>query len=323
MRAEPPRGVDEVQARCRRRQIIVLCFPTVIERGLPFYYFTEYNGAPYHLHLLERSPAGFRIRIHVGVSADGMGNYEGVNCMLLVRRTILGILCLTALASAQTAEELVTKNIQARGGMDKIKAVNTVQMKGKIYVQGINAEVGQEQKRPDMIRQNFTLQGMTQVQAYDGNAAWQIQPFGGKKDPELMGDDDSRDLIEQADIDGPLVDYQAKGNKVEYLGHDTVDGDDAYKLKVTLKNGDILYYYLDPDTYLEIRTEKQQFIRGSVRETEQDLGSYKQVAGVYYPFSVEGGTKNSPNDHVRITFEKIEVNVPIDDSTFKMPALKK
>jgi hypothetical protein len=104
-----------------------------------------------------------------------------------------------------------------------------------------------------MIRQDFTLQGMTQVQAYDGAAAWQIQPFGGKKDPELMGDDDSRDLIEQADIDGPLVDYQAKGNKVEYLGHDTVDGDDAYKLKVTLKNGDILYYYLDPDTYLEDR----------------------------------------------------------------------
>lgn len=243
--------------------------------------------------------------------------------MLVVRRVILGILCLTAIASAQTADELVAKNIQAHGGMEKIKAVNTVSMKGRIYVQGINAEVAEELKRPNMMRQNFTLQGMTQVQAYDGSSAWQIQPFGGKKDPELMGEDDSRDLIEQADIDGPLVDYQAKGNKVEYLGHDTVDGDDAYKLKVTLKNGDIVYYYLDPDTYLEIRTEKQLFIRGSIRETEQDLGSYKQVAGVYYPFSVEGGTKNSPNDHARITFEKIEVNVPIDDSHFKMPALKK
>ena len=243
--------------------------------------------------------------------------------MLLVRRVILGILCLSALASAQTAEELVAKNIQARGGMEKIKAVNTVRMKGKIYVQGINAEVGQEQKRPNLMRQDFTLQGMTQVQAYDGISAWQIQPFGGKKDAELMGEDDSRDLIEQADIDGPLVNYQAKGNKVEYLGHDTVDGDDTFKLKVTLKDGDILYYYLDPDTYLEIRTEKQQFIRGSIRETEQDLGSYKQVAGVFYPFSVEGGTKNSPNDHARINFEKIEVNVPIDDSDFKMPAPKK
>lgn len=244
--------------------------------------------------------------------------------MQVLRRVILGILCLSAaMASAQTAEDLVAKNIQARGGMEKIKAVNSVRMKGKIYVQGINAEVGQEQKRPNMIRQDFTLQGMTQVQAYDGTAAWQIQPFGGKKDAELMGEDDSRDLIEQADIDGPLVNYQTKGNKVEYLGHDTVDGDDAYKLKVTLKNGDILYYYLDPDTYLEIKTEKQQFIRGSVRETENDLGSYKQVEGVFYPFSVEGGTKNSPGDHARITFEKIEVNVPIDDARFKMPVAKK
>jgi hypothetical protein len=138
-----------------------------------------------------------------------------------------------------------------------------------------------------------------------------------------MGEDDTRDLMEESDIDGPLVDYQAKGNKVEYLGHDTVDGDDVYELKVTLKNGDIIYYYLDPDTYLEIKREKQQFIRGSVRESEEALGSYKQVAGVYYPYSLEVGAKNDPSQHAVITVEKIEVNVPIDDSQFKMPAPKK
>src|ERR1022692_2642676 len=108
--------------------------------------------------------------------------------------------------------------------------------------------------------------------------------------------------------------------KVEYLGLDKVDGDDAYELKVTLKNGDIVYYYLDPDTYLEIKKKKQQFIRGSVRESEQDLGSYKQVAGVYYPFSIEAGSKDNPGDHARITFDKIEANVPLDDSYFKMTA---
>ena len=201
--------------------------------------------------------------------------------MRAVQVVWLVVLCLSICSSAQTAEELVAKNIQAKGGLEKIKAVNTVAMNGKIYVQGITAEISQEQKRPNMLRQNFTVQGMTQVQAYDGTTAWQIQPFNGRKDPELMGEDDARDLIEQADIDGPLVDSAAKGNKVEYLGHDTVNGDDAYKLKVTLKNGDIIYYYLDPDTYLEIKTEKQEFIRGNVRETEQELGSYKQVTGVY------------------------------------------
>ena len=81
--------------------------------------------------------------------------------------------------------------------------------------------------------------------------------------------------------------------------------------------------HLDPDTYLEIKREKQQFIRGSVRESEEDLGSYKAVAGVYYPYSLEAGVKNDPSQHAVITIEKIEVNVPIDDSDFKMPALKK
>ena len=94
---------------------------------------------------------------------------------------------------------------------------------------------------------------MTPVQAYDGSTGWQVQPFGGRKDPQLMGEDDLRDLLIDSDFDGPLVDYKEKGNTVEYLGHDVVDGDDALRLKVTLKNGDILYYYLDPDTFLEIR----------------------------------------------------------------------
>jgi hypothetical protein len=241
--------------------------------------------------------------------------------MRMTRMVVVGVLCMAAAAVAQTADELVAKNLQARGGVDKIKAVNTLKMSGKAYV-GINAEVTQEQKRPSMIRQDFTVQGMTQIQSYDGSVGWQISPFEGRKDPELLGEDDMRDLVEDADIDGPLVDYQAKGNKVEYLGHDIVDGDDAYKLKVTLKNGDIVYYYLDPDTYFEIKKEKQEFIRGSVRETEQLLGSYKQVAGVYYPFSVEAGTKGS-GEHARFTFDAIEVNVPIEDSYFKMPAAKK
>ncbi len=90
---------------------------------------------------------------------------------------------------------------------------------------------------------------MTAVQAYDGSVGWQIQPFGGKKDPELMGEDDLRDLLLDADFDGPLVDYKEKGSTVEYLGHDMVDGDDALRLKITLKNGDIIYDYLDPDTF--------------------------------------------------------------------------
>src|ERR1700726_2439646 len=208
---------------------------------------------------------------------------------------LAAVSCLGALSRGQTAEELVSKNIQAKGGMEKIKSAKTRRMTGRLKTaRGRTAIFGQTNARPDLVRQTFTLQGMTAVQAYDGSTGWQTQPFRGRKDPELMGEDTVRDLLLDSDFDGPLVDYAQKGNKIEYLGHDLVDGDDALRLRVTLKNGDILYYYLDPDTYLEIRKEIQEFIRGSIRESVIDMGSYKPVAGVMYPYSIAQGTKANP-----------------------------
>jgi hypothetical protein len=236
---------------------------------------------------------------------------------------LLAVCCLGIFSRSsysQTADELITKNIQARGGMEKIKGIKTLRMTGKFEGGGgFTASVGQENQRPNLIRQTFTLQGMSAVEAYDGAAGWQIQPFGGKKDPELLGEDDLRDLLLDADFEGPLVDYQAKGSTVEYLGHDVVDGDDALRLKVTLKNGDIIYDYLDPDTFIEIRREIQQFIRGSVRDRVVGLGSYKPVNGVMYPFSISQGPKNHPDEQTT-TIQKIEANVTIDPADFNLPA---
>jgi len=233
---------------------------------------------------------------------------------------LCAVCCFCVFSFSQTADELIEKNIQAKGGIEKIKAIKTIRMTGKFDGGGgFTASVSQENVRPDLVRETLSLQGMTEVQAYDGTTGWQIQPFRGKKDPELLGEDDLRDLLLDADFDGPLVDYKEKGNTVEYLGHDVVDGDDALRLKVTLKNGDVLYYYLDPDTYLEIRKEIQQFIRGSVRERVMGFGSYKPVAGVMYPFSVSQGTKDHPEDQTT-TVQKLKVNVLIDPKDFALPA---
>lgn len=237
------------------------------------------------------------------------------------RSLVLGLLCCAAAASAQTAEELVAKNLQAKGGIDKIKSIKSLRMTGRMDQGGFKLDVGQEAKVPDLLRETFTFQGMMGIEAYDGSIGWRISPFEGRKDPEMMGEDDMRQLVEDADFYGPLVDYEQKGNKVEYLGHDTVDGDDALRLKLTLKNGDIIYYLFDPDTFLEIRIERQTFIRGSIRESVQELGSYKQVNDVYFPFSVDSGPKSNPNARARVTYDKIEANVDIPDSDFKMPAL--
>jgi hypothetical protein len=234
---------------------------------------------------------------------------------------LLGVVLISS-AFAETAEELVAKNIQAKGGLEKLKAIQSVRMSGTQDNDGFKAAVVQENKRPNLVRETFALQGMTSIQAYDGASGWQVRPFGGRKDPELMGEEDLRSLLLDADFDGPLVDYKEKGNKIESLGHDIVDGDDAYKLKVTLNNGDILYYYLDPDTFLEIRKEGQLFLRGSVQEFVVNLGSYKPVNGVMFPFWSASGPKGAdplPNT----TFDKIEVNLPLEDAKFAVPATLK
>jgi len=227
-----------------------------------------------------------------------------------------------ALLPAQTAEELVTKNIQARGGLDKLKAIQTLRMSGRLQAGSFMATLGLDTKAPDLLRQTITLQGMHMIQAYDGTSGWQISPFSGRKDAELVGEEELRSLQDEADFYGPLADYQAKGNTIEYLGHDTVDGDDAFRLKVTLKNGDIVYYYLDPETFLEIRVERQIFVHGSVRESYTEMGAYKLVAGVYFPFSLVSGSPRNPEGSAKITIDKIEANVPMDAAEFKMPKEK-
>jgi hypothetical protein len=233
---------------------------------------------------------------------------------------LAAVVCLSVFGLTQTADELVQKNIEAKGGIEKIKAIKTLRMTGRLDGGGgFTARVGQENERPNLVRETFTLQGMTAVSAYDGTTGWQIQPFGGHKEPELMGEDDLRDLVLDSDFDGPLVDYKEKGNTVEYLGHDVVDGDDALRLKVTLKDGDIIYYYLDPDTFLEIRKEVQEFIRGSIRESVSEMGSYKPVAGVMYPFSISQGSKANPAASTT-TVEKMEANVAMDPADFAVPA---
>lgn len=243
------------------------------------------------------------------------------NIFLLRSSAILLIVSVFAsLSHAQTADELIASNIQSRGGIEKIKAINTIRMTGRFRnPRGRSAAVTQENARPNLVRETMSQQGMTQVQAYDGTTGWLIQPFGGRKDPQLMGEDSARNLLLDADFDGPLVDYKEKGSTVEYLGHNFVDGDDALRLKITLNNGDIIYDYLDPDTFMEIRQEIQQSIRGAVRERVVSLGSYKPVAGVMFPFWEAAGPRNNP-DAQTYTWHKIEVNVPIDPADFALPA---
>lgn len=173
-------------------------------------------------------------------------------------------------------------------------------------------------KRPADIRTEETIQGMTAIDAYDGKEGWRIYPFQGRKDPEKMSADDAKPLIEDAEIDGPLIDWKAKGSALEYLGTEDVDGTQAYKIKVVRKNGDVNFVYLDPDYFLEIRILTQRLRHGAQEEVETDIGDYEKIGGVFVPFSFESGRKGDP-DKQKIIIEKAEANIPVDDGIFRFP----
>ena len=225
-----------------------------------------------------------------------------------------------AAVQAQTADEIIAKNIEARGGKDKIKAVQSLRMTGKIAMgQGMEAPISLEVARPNKLRMEFTMQGMTGVQAYDGKTGWSVMPFLGKKDPEPMSAEDVKQTEDQADLDGVLVDYKEKGHQVEYAGKEDVEGTPAHKLKVTKKNGDILNVYIDAESYMNIKEAGKVNVRGQEMENEVTFGDFKPVEGVIFPFSLEQKPKGAPTGTV-ITINKIEVNPTLDASRFAMPA---
>lgn len=226
---------------------------------------------------------------------------------------------LAPLASAQTVDEIVAKYIQAHGGLEKMRSVKTVRITGKFSEGSFRAAFLQENKRPNKVREEQIIQGMAAVQAYDGKVGWQVSPFQGRKDPDLLSEDDTKSLVEDADIDGPLVDYKNKDHRAELIGHDSVEGTDCYKIKLILANGDVRYYYIDTDSMLEIKVETERNIRGTVHYDEIFYGDYDQVNGLYFPFAIEVGPKGEA-DRVRFTVEKVEINVPLSDSLFSVPA---
>jgi hypothetical protein len=239
-------------------------------------------------------------------------------------RATLGaaLLVFAAGAGAFTVDELVAKNVEAKGGAAALGAVKSLRRSGRLVVGGGQyvLEIVETKQRPEAIRVELSLQGLTQIQAYDGHEGWQIDPFGGRRDPERMAADDLKGLIEDADIGGPLVDWQARGSKVEYLGTEDIDGTAAHKLKVTRSNGDLQYVYLDPDHFLEIRVESQRTVRGVRQITFTELGNYEEVAGVFWPLSMENGRRGS-SDTSKIEFEKAEVNQPLDPQLFAFPTV--
>ena len=227
-------------------------------------------------------------------------------------------------ALAFTTEELVAKNVEAKGGIENLHAIHSLRLSGKLLLNGgtLQLEFVTLVERPHSVRYEAQLQGLTQIQAFDGAQAWQINPFHGRKDPENLSADDAKGLTEDAaDIVGSLVDYKDKGYTLDYLGTEDVDGTPAHKLRVTRPNGDLIFVYLDPDYFLEIRTLSRRIEHGVPNETVTDYGDYEKVNGIYLPLAQESGPKNS-TERQKVQFDKAEANVAIDAAVFQFPAVR-
>src|SRR5262245_36096076 len=229
-------------------------------------------------------------------------------------------LLVAATAAGQTADELIQKNIAARGGLEKLRSIKSLRMTGTMSLgdEG-NAPTVLEFERPNKVRWEFTVDGQTAIQAFDGTTAWVLMPFAGQTEPREMPAEDRKGLELQADIDGPLVDAEKKGNRIELVGREKPDGRDAWRLKLIAKGGDERFIFLDAKTYLQFLTVADRTVDGRKVEIQNRIGEYREEGGVVLPHLFEASAEGVSQKQI-LRFDQIEVNVDIDDARFAMPA---
>jgi hypothetical protein len=232
----------------------------------------------------------------------------------------IGLVAAPPRLAAQTADEVVARYVAARGGAQKIHRLDTIRMTGTIsFGPGAPAPFALEMKRPNRMRTEFSFQGTVGVQAFDGQRAWAVLPMAGKTEPEYLPAEVAREAVEQADIEGPLVDAAAKGHKVELVGREKVEGRDCFKLMVTFKSGGVRYSYIDSTSFLEVKAEGRRRAGGDEVLLETLYRDFRDVDGLKIPHLIEAGPAKGPEKQ-KIVIAKVEVNVPLADSRFERPA---
>jgi hypothetical protein len=240
----------------------------------------------------------------------------------MMRRALPGLILavLAGPVAAQTVDEIIARSLEARGGLEKLKAVQSIRMTGRVSAGDRKATMVVEVKRPARIRVETVVDGARAVQAFDGTTAWGIPPMGTGR-PETLPAEAARAMAADFDIDGPLVDYRAKGHRVELLGKSKVGGREAYEIKVVLKTGGVEHHFLDASSGLPMRVETKRVVRGAAVEGESEIGDYREAGGLRWPFSIRSGARGRPEKQA-LTVERIEINPELDDARFRMPAAR-
>jgi len=225
-------------------------------------------------------------------------------------------------AGAQTADEIVNKAVAARGGAEKIKAIQSERVTGRVtFGPGLEGALVAELKRPHKLHVEIVVEDQKIIRVYDGKSAgWIVNPFAEKKDAQPMSAEDLKSISEESDFDGPFIDYKAKGNQIELVGKEELEGKSAYRIKLTNKNGDIRFYLFDGASYLPVKWEETRTVEGKEVPWESFFSDYREVNGVKYAFKIDS---DSPGTDLKqsVVAEKIEINAQIDDDHFSKPVV--
>jgi hypothetical protein len=222
-----------------------------------------------------------------------------------------------------TAAQIVEKNVAARGGLDRWHAVQSITLSGKLDAGGKQETYlpyTMQMKRPNKQRLAIDFAGHTSLQVYDGKNGWKLRPYLNRADPEPFSQEELRKSEEGPGLDGPLIDYAAKGSRIELEGTEAVEGQATYRLKVTSKQGHAQHIWIDGTTFLEAKIEDHpRRFDGKMRAVETYLSDYRSVEGVVIPYLSETRVQGVRATH-KMAIEKVAINRELDDALFGKPA---
>lgn len=228
---------------------------------------------------------------------------------------ISGFLC-----ADMTLDDVVAKCIEASGGQDAYKSINTLKITAKMHVQGMELPVIAYVKKPDMGRIEVVFQGMKIITAFNATMGWSINPMQGETEAKKMPEEAFVRLKEGLQIDHDFIDFQKRGHTLELMGKEEMDGTPVFKLKMTKKSGDISYLFVDAEYFLVIKQISKVKRGENEYESEEIFGDYREVSGIMMAHSTE--TKMSGKTVQQSTIEKVEVNPTLEDTLFQMPEKK-